>query len=133
MDTLSTKERSIRMGLIKGRDTRPEIQVRRLLFNLGFRYRKHSRVLPGKPDIVFARLKKVIFVHGCFWHRHNCKNGRLPKSRLEFWVPKLEANRIRDFNNYQKLNELGWASLTVWECEVDSCNLPQTLKKFLHA
>lgn len=98
-DTLSPQERSERMGRVRNKDTKPEMVVRRLTHSLGYRYRLHGRKLPGRPDMVFAGRKKVIFVHGCFWHRHdeqNCPLTRWPKSRLEFWVPKLEKNKQRD-------------------------------------
>src|ERR1700733_2301956 len=96
-DTLTRDERSERMALIRAKNTGPEITVRKLVHGLGYRYRLHGRLIPGRPDLVFAGRKKVIFVHGCFWHRHSdsaCKLARMPKSRLEFWVPKLEKNRL---------------------------------------
>ena len=99
MDTLSPGDRSARMGLIKGKNTGPELIVRRLVHGMGYRYRLHRRDLPGCPDLCFGPAKKVIFVHGCFWHRHNeksCNLTRLPKSRVDFWLQKLEANRTRD-------------------------------------
>jgi DNA mismatch endonuclease (patch repair protein) len=106
-DTLSQRGRSERMSLIRGGDTTPEWIVRRIVHSMGFRYRLHVKTLPGKPDLVFPRLRKVIFVHGCFWHRHkkqSCKLARLPKSRLEFWKPKLERNcdktKTREARNF---------------------------------
>ena len=100
VDTLSPQERSERMGRVKGKDTKPELAVRRLVYGLGFRYRLHSARLPGKPDLALARLRSVIFVHGCFWHRHSgCALCRMPKSRRDFWEPKLEGNRKRDSRN----------------------------------
>ena len=120
-DTLSPAARSERMSRIRGRNTRPELIVRRLLHSLGYRYRLHRRDLPGRPDIVFPRRRKAIFVHGCFWHRHddpNCRLARLPKSRLEFWLPKLEANHLRDVRNQATLVAAGWSILVVWECEL---------------
>jgi DNA mismatch endonuclease (patch repair protein) len=120
MDTLTREQRSERMGRIKAKNSGPEMRVRRLIHKLGFRYRLHSSDLPGKPDIVFRKRKLVIFVHGCFWHRHitpTCNLARLPKSRLEFWVPKLERNRIRDLDNQKRLEALGWKVLVIWECE----------------
>ncbi|MBA3323288.1 MAG: DNA mismatch endonuclease Vsr [Pyrinomonadaceae bacterium] len=119
-DTLSPQERSERMSRVRGKDTKPELRVRRLVHSMGYRYRLHSRRLPGQPDLVFARRKKVIFIHGCFWHRHDdaCPLTRWPKSRLDFWVPKLERNKLRDIDNQKKLTELGWAYLVVWECQV---------------
>lgn len=118
-DTLTRSARSRRMSLVRGKNTRPEIQVRGALHRLGYRYRLHVRSLPGTPDVVFASRKKVIFVHGCFWHRHaRCKLARLPKSRLIFWKNKLEGNRQRDEKNQRRLNRLGWRYLIVWECQL---------------
>lgn len=133
MDTLTPKMRSERMSLIHNKDTGPEIRVRHLLHALGYRYRLHSRSLPGHPDIVFTSRRKVIFVHGCFWHRHHgCPLTRWPKSRLDFWVPKLEGNRIRDQRNHELLKEHGWDSYVVWECETaDLENLKRQLIQFL--
>jgi DNA mismatch endonuclease (patch repair protein) len=121
VDTLSTTERSERMARIHGRDTKPELVVRRLLHGMGYRYRLHRCDLPGKPDIVFGKRKKAIFIHGCFWHRHDdpaCRLARLPKSRLEFWEPKLSANAERDALKQEALKRLGWNVLVVWECEL---------------
>jgi DNA mismatch endonuclease (patch repair protein) len=98
-DTLTPQERSARMAKVRSRNTKPERVVRRLVYSLGFRYRLHVAHVPGKPDLVFASRRKAIFVHGCFWHRHAepaCKLARMPKSRLDFWKPKLERNRLRD-------------------------------------
>lgn len=109
------------MGLVKGKDTTPEIFVRRLVHKLGFRFRLHAKDLPGRPDLVFRTRKKAIFVHGCFWHRHmkrSCTLARLPKSRLDFWLPKLESNRLRDLRNKRELHKLGWSVLEIWECEL---------------
>ena len=118
MDTLTGEQRSERMSRVRSRDTKPEMAVRSLVHSLGYRYRLHGRKLPGKPDLVFSCRKKVIFVHGCFWHRHpRCKNNRLPKSRLTFWKPKLELNRKRDLKNQRKLRRLGWRFLVIWECQ----------------
>lgn len=134
-DTLTKAERSARMALVRGKHTKPEMVVRRLAHRLGFRYRLHGRGLPGRPDLVFASKKKVIFVHGCFWHRHGdseCKLARLPKSRLDFWLPKLDANRERDNRNRRLLAKDGWGILVLWECELnDPQALERRLKKFL--
>jgi DNA mismatch endonuclease (patch repair protein) len=123
------------MARVRGRDTKPEIEVRRLLHRMGYRYRLHRGHLPGKPDVVFGKRKKVIFVHGCFWHRHPdpaCRLARLPKSRLDFWKPKLEANAERDVQNQEALKRLGWTVLVVWECELgDSEHLENILRQFL--
>lgn len=120
-DTLTTKERSARMSLIRSRNTGPEWQVRRLVHGLGYRYRLHGADLPGRPDLVFSKRRCVIFVHGCFWHQHpsrRCKLARMPKSRLEFWKPKLERNAERDRENLAALEAAGWRSLVIWECEL---------------
>jgi DNA mismatch endonuclease (patch repair protein) len=112
------------MASVKAKDTRPEMLVRRLLFSLGFRYRLHDRGLPGSPDIVVRGRKKAIFVHGCFWHRHEgCPLARLPKSRLDFWIPKLEGNRERDARKLLQLQSQGWDALVIWECELKDLNL----------
>jgi DNA mismatch endonuclease (patch repair protein) len=120
MDTLTASERSERMSRIKAKDTGTELRVRRLVHRLGYRYRLHDHRLPGKPDMVFRSRRKTIFVHGCFWHRHpdpECKLARMPKSRLDFWEPKLTTNRERDERSLERLRDLGWDPLIVWECE----------------
>ena len=122
-DTLSSSERSERMSLVRSKDSSAEMTVRRLVHGLGFRYGLHCRDLPGTPDLVFRARKKVIQVHGCFWHRHpksSCPLARLPKSRLEFWEHKLNANRERDLLNNRKLRNLGWRVLEIWECELSN-------------
>jgi len=107
-----------RMASIRSRDTKPELIVRRLAHACGYRFRLHRRDLPGSPDLVFPRHRKVIFVHGCFWHRHACPLGtKKPKTRLEYWLPKLNRNVSRDAGNLKSLKELAWRSLVVWECE----------------
>lgn len=119
MDTLTPSERSQRMSLIRSADTKPERLVRQWLHGLGYRFRLHEKRLPGHPDIVFAKRRKVIFVHGCFWHRHNrCALARMPKSGGSFWLEKLEGNRLRDARNRRALTRLGWRSLVIWECEL---------------
>lgn len=123
------------MAQIKAKDTKPEMVVRRLAHSLGYRYRLHGSKLPGKPDLVFASKKKVVFVHGCFWHRHddpNCTMARMPKSRLEYWGPKLEGNKARDQANVERLREMGWEVLTIWGCQLkDVETLERTLTDFL--
>jgi len=135
MDTLNRQERSERMSRVKSRDTKPEMAVRRLVHAMGYRYRLSSKHLPGKPDLVFGPRRKVIFVHGCFWHRHpdpDCKLARLPKSRKDFWIPKLERNRERDLETLDRLKQLGWQSLVIWECEVrDADHIRGRIKRFL--
>ncbi|MGE0607493.1 MAG: very short patch repair endonuclease [Pirellulales bacterium] len=119
-DTLSPKQRSARMALIRHKHTKPELAVRRLIHSLGYRYRLHGRGLPGTPDLVFRSRRKVIFVHGCFWHLHaGCRNNRPPKSRASFWLPKLRGNRGRDRRNRREIAKMGWQSLVIWECELD--------------
>ncbi|SDK03688.1 very short patch repair endonuclease [Billgrantia gudaonensis] len=119
VDSVDRETRSRIMGRVRNKDTRPEMTVRRLVHGAGYRYRLHGKKLPGKPDLVFKSRRKVIFVHGCFWHRHEgCTLARLPKSRLDFWLPKLEANRERDKRNEEHLREMGWDVLIIWECEL---------------
>jgi DNA mismatch endonuclease, patch repair protein len=134
-DPLSPEERSQRMSLVRMKDTKPELAVRHMVSSLGYRYRLHSRILPGTPDLVFPGRRKVIFVHGCFWHRHTgCVLARLPKSRPEFWVPKLEGNKQRDQRNKRALAKEGWKVLTIWECQVkDTARLQSTIRRFLDA
>ena len=123
-----------RMRRIRKIDTKPEMIVRRLLHAMGYRYRLHQSDLPGSPDIVLARHRKVIFVHGCFWHRHDCADGRkLPRSKPEYWAPKLERNRRRDEASSVLLHELGWRVLVLWECEIKGTQLRRTLAKFLRS
>lgn len=123
------------MSRVRNRDTKPELLVRRLVHGMGYRYRLHRRDLPGKPDLVFPARRKVIFVHGCFWHRHPdpaCSLARLPKSKLDFWGPKLEKNRKRDESNLALLAELGWKILEVWECQTKNREDLQTrVREFL--
>jgi DNA mismatch endonuclease, patch repair protein len=121
------------MQAIKGKDTKPELTVRRLIYGFGYRYRVHAVDLPGKPDLVFRRLKKVIFVHGCFWHQHhNCRFAHLPKSRPDYWLPKLERNEARDEETVRLLHAAGWDVLVVWECQItDPASLMRTIREFL--
>ncbi len=120
MDTLTPAERSERMSRVRSKHTKPEMLVRSIVHRMGFRYRLHDRVLPGKPDMVFPSRGKIIFVHGCFWHRHKekCEFTRWPKSRLDFWGPKFEKNRERDRIVRGELRRLGWRVLIVWECQL---------------
>ncbi|MSV29128.1 MAG: DNA mismatch endonuclease Vsr [Bryobacterales bacterium] len=135
MDTLTPAERSARMSLVRSKDTKPEMLVRRLVHGMGFRYRLHGRSLPGKPDLVFAGRRSVVFVHGCFWHRHGiCKNTRWPKSKLDFWRPKLERNHERDVATRKALRKLGWRVLIVWECQLENLpRLSRRIRNFLEA
>ena len=121
MDRLTPDRRSYLMSRIKSKDTLPELTVRRALHALGYRYRLHGKHLPGRPDLVFASRKKVIFVHGCYWHGHECRYGRAQsKSNQEFWQKKLMANRLRDQRNVLQLLAGGWTVHTVWECQIKS-------------
>ncbi|MFW8602147.1 very short patch repair endonuclease [Desulfobacterota bacterium M19] len=118
-DKINCYSRSKNMAAIKNKDTKPEIIVRKFLHKSGYRFRLHRKDLPGKPDITLARFKTVIFVHGCFWHRHEqCDNSVMPKSNVSFWRKKLNGNVVRDKKNIKLLKELGWKVLVVWECEV---------------
>lgn len=134
MDTLTPEQRSARMRLVRGRDTGPEVAVRAIVRGVRTGYRLHPFDVPGRPDVVFRGLRRAIFVHGCFWHRHRCRLGRLPKSRLDFWLPKLEANRARDRRVASELRRTGWAVLTIWECQLkDKAALKRRIQDFLHA
>ena len=118
MDRLSVEARSRLMSRIRGKDTKPEMAVRHLVHRMGFRYRLHRRDLPGSPDLVLPRHRKVILVHGCFWHSHaGCGAGRVPASNTEYWAPKLRRNAERDAASEEALRLAGWAVLVVWECQ----------------
>lgn len=133
MDTLTPEARSRLMSRIRGKDTKPELIVRSMLHRLGFRFRIHRKDLPGRPDIVLPRHKKVVLVHGCFWHGHLCKIAPGPKSNITYWSPKIEANRSRDLRNQAALLELGWEVLELWECEIrDLQRTEARLRVFLH-
>ncbi|WP_421866053.1 very short patch repair endonuclease [Parvibaculum sp.] len=133
VDRLSVERRSALMSKVKSKDTSPEMRVRRLAHALGYRYRLHRRSLPGSPDLVFSTRRKVIFVHGCFWHRHpNCRKASMPKSRVRFWSEKFERNVQRDRENLRALRKGGWEVLVVWECQTkDVERLEKKLRKFL--
>lgn len=132
-DILSTKDRSRHMSRIRGKNTKPELFVRRLVFSLGYRYRVHQDNLPGRPDLVFPGRRKVIFVHGCFWHQHsNCNKSEIPNTNQPFWTKKLKDNRLRDQKTLQHLKALGWESLVIWECETKMRgNLTKQIHDFL--
>lgn len=120
MDILSKEKRSHIMSKIKGKDTKPEICVRKFLFSKGFRYRKNKTDLPGKPDIVLKKHNAIIMVNGCFWHGHaNCAKFKMPKSNVDFWQTKILRNKERDMRNERDLSNLGWNVINVWECEID--------------
>lgn len=116
-------QRSRNMRAVRSRDTKPELAVRRLLHRLGYRFRLRRTDLPGTPDLVLPRFKLAVFVHGCFWHRHDCKRGTIPKTRAAFWEAKLSANAERDARVIKALEELGWRSLVIWECEIRSSDV----------
>ena len=116
VDRLTPDQRRLNMSRVRAKDTRPEMTVRRLLHGLGFRYRLHRRDLPGRPDIVLPRYRAVIFVHGCFWHGHDCSLFRMPETRTVFWAAKIAANRRRDGEALSVLSDVGWRSLLIWEC-----------------
>lgn len=135
MDSLTPAERSERMSRVRGKGSKAELVVRSLVHRMGYRYRLHGTKLPGKPDLVFPRRRKVIFVHGCFWHRHpdpHCKLARMPKSRQDFWAPKLEGNRARDLRQITALEAMGWSVLELWECQLrDTSSLENKIRTFL--
>lgn len=133
MDTITPERRSENMRRIKGKGTKPELIVRRIAHRLGYRFRLHRKDLPGNPDLTFPGRSKVIFVHGCFWHQHSeCTHGRLPRSRHEYWVPKLARNVERDRHRKAELIAKSWGVLTIWECELkDETRLIERLESFL--
>jgi DNA mismatch endonuclease, patch repair protein len=118
VDRLTRQRRSWLMSRVKGRDTTPEIAVRSMIHRLGYRFRLHRPDLPGKPDIVFGPRRKIVFIHGCFWHGHRCAKGRLPKSNGGFWRKKIETNRRRDGQHARALARLGWKILVIWQCQL---------------
>lgn len=125
--------RSYNMSRIKGKNTKPEILIRKFLFSRGFRYRIHVRTMPGKPDIVLSRFKTVIFIHGCFWHGHeNCKYFVIPKTRTEWWLSKIENNKHKDTENNLLLSEKGWKIITIFECEIKTAKRDKTLSRLLN-
>lgn len=133
-DRLNPKRRSWLMGRVSSKNTVPELIVRRSVFAMGYRYRIHRSDLPGTPDILFPRQKKIIFVHGCFWHQHKgCRKASLPKSRTAFWADKFEMNVKRDARNSELLKKLGWKILVVWQCQTtDRDKLEKRLRRFLY-
>jgi DNA mismatch endonuclease (patch repair protein) len=124
--------RSENMARIKSKDTQPELVVRRAIHAMGYRFRLHSGKLPGKPDLVFPSRRKVIFVHGCFWHQHaHCMEGRVPKSRQDYWIPKLAKTKSRDSENISAIEALGWKCLVIWECNVEEARFADVIRAFL--
>jgi DNA mismatch endonuclease, patch repair protein len=133
MDTLTPKERSHRMSLVRSKNTEPEILVRRIVHTLGYRYRLHVHKLPGCPDLVFPGRQCIILIHGCFWHQHKCKMGnRMPKSRVQFWRVKLEGNKLRDKKQKLLLKGLGWRVLTIWECQLSANKMDRLSRRICH-
>lgn len=132
-DIFDPAKRSEIMSRIRGRDTKPELLVRRIAHGLGFRFRLHRRDLPGCPDIVFPKYRAVIQVHGCFWHRHpNCRFASSPKTRVEYWTKKFEGNVLRDRRNELALTDLGWRTMVIWECETrDTKAVAARIESFL--
>lgn len=135
MDQLSSEKRSWNMSRIRSQNTKPELQLRKVLHGMGFRYRLHDKKLPGSPDLVFPKYKAVIFVHGCFWHRHGCKQTTTPSTRKDFWETKFKANTERDKKNIQSLQDIGWRVMVVWECELENAgkiDLVEKIRKFFY-
>jgi DNA mismatch endonuclease, patch repair protein len=132
-DVLTSEQRKYNMSRIRNKDTRPEIIVRSAVHRMGFRYKLHDSMLPGKPDLVLKRHKKIIFIHGCFWHMHKCKYGKVkPKTNIEFWENKRLGNVVRDKKNIRALLRTGWRVLVVWECWTkDTSLLKKKLSSFL--
>jgi DNA mismatch endonuclease (patch repair protein) len=127
MDSLTKEHRSWNMSRIRAKDTKPELLVRSLLHRMGYRFRLNNTVLPGRPDIVLPRYRVAVFVHGCFWHRHEgCRYAYTPKSRIEFWHSKFDSNIRRDQQVSEQIKELNWGQLILWECEIKN---PETLKR----
>ena len=135
MDRISKADRSANMRAIRSKGTKPEMLVRRLVHGMGFRYRLHRADLPGIPDLVFAGQRKIIFVHGCFWHQHaGCKRSNVPKSRGAYWLPKLARNVMRDLDSVRQLNSRGWQVLVIWECQAaDGDQTRNLIRSFLAA
>lgn len=120
------------MSRIRSKNTKPEMLVRRYLYANGFRYRVNVRTLPGTPDIVLKKFRTVIFIHGCFWHSHSCQQGRLPQSNVDFWIRKLTRNKERDSDVREKLRQLGWKTMIVWECQLKPAVRQQTLQEVVY-
>ena len=131
VDIWNKEKRSYVMSRIRSKDTKPELIIRKILHNLGLRFRLHKKDMPGNPDLIFSRYNSVIFVHGCFWHQHkNCIDGRLPATRTEWWKNKFNKTKLRDKKNIKGLKKLGWRVLVIWECEIER-KPDKTVKKVL--
>lgn len=134
MDVHSKETRSYNMSMIRGKDTKPEILVRKFLFKNGFRYRKNVKELPGKPDIVLPKYKTVIFVNGCFWHGHNkCKDSHIPKTNSAWWEQKIDRTKKRDRLHYESLMNSGWNVIVLWDCELKSQTKDVTFTELIQA
>ena len=131
-DRISPEHRSWNMSRIKGKDTKIEVMVRQYLFHYGFRFRKNDKRYPGKPDVILPKYKTAIFVHGCFWHRHEgCKLATTPKTRTEFWMEKFAKNVANDKKHYEELQKMGWNVIVIWECELEN-DFEGTMQKIMH-
>ena len=131
-DNHTPEERSYNMSHIRSNNTIPEERVRKYLFSHGFRYRKNDKRYPGKPDIVLPKYHAVVFVNGCFWHMHNCPGFVWPKSRLDYWEPKLLRNASRDQQHYSQLQSMGWQVFVIWECQLKKNNFDETMTQLIH-
>ena len=132
MDKITPEQRHYTMSRIRGKDTKPEILVRKYLFSEGFRFRKNDKRYPGHPDIVLPKYKTVVFVNGCFWHGHEgCKYYTIPKTNTDFWVAKVQRNQARDRSDVEKLSQMGWNVITIWECQLEKARIEQTLGKLI--
>ena len=128
-DVLTKEQRKKNMQHIRANDTKIEVRLRKALWNKGYRYRKNYKELPGKPDIVLPKYKTVIFVNGCFWHKHDCPRFVWPSSNTDYWIPKIQRNVERDISNYAELSKLGWHVIVVWECELKKKVLEDTMNR----
>lgn len=134
MDTITPAKRSALMSRIRSKDTQPELAVRSILHRLGYRFRLHRKDLPGRPDIVLPKHRKIVIVQGCFWHGHSCRLASKPKSNESYWSNKIETNRARDVRNLEALRQQGWVVLELWECEVrKQIGLPEKLERFMRS
>ena len=132
MDKITPEQRHYTMSRIRGKDTKPEILVRKYLFSEGFRFRKNDKRYPGHPDIVLPKYKTVVFVNGCFWHGHEgCKYYTIPKTNTDFWVAKVQRNQARDRSDVEKLSQMGWNVITIWECQLEKASMEHTLGKLI--
>lgn len=130
MDTLTPKQRSVRMSMIRSKNSKFELAIRSRIHELGFRYRLHVPDLLGKPDLVFPSRKRIAFLHSCFWHGHGCRLSRMPKTKRRYWINKIDGNRVRDRNVVRRLKNQGWRILVIWECEYRA-NLDKVVRRFI--